>query len=89
MKKVKNSVNYQSVENQALIGLLEGAIEKNGTNDLINTSSRRGVITVNEHYLRIFFKAEEEFRNATEVDHLRKIDIVNISDKLMNDADII
>ena len=32
LKKVKNSVNYRSVENQALIGLLEGAIEKNGTN---------------------------------------------------------
>ena len=89
LKKVKNSKNFRSVENQALIVLLEGAIEKNGTNDLINTLSRGGLITVNEHYLRIFFKAEEEFRNATEVVHLRKIDIGKISDKLMNDADII
>ena len=40
LKKVKNSINFRSVENQALIVLLEGAIEKNGTNVLINTLSR-------------------------------------------------
>ena len=55
----------------------------------MNTLSRGGLITVKEHCLRIFFKAEEEFKWATEVDHLRNINIGNISAKLIDDSDIV
>ena len=74
---------------QAVICLLDSAIEKDCTNDHINTLSRGVLITVTEHCFRIFYKAEEEFRSVTEVDHLRKIDVGSISSKLMDNPDIV
>ena len=61
-----------------MICLLDSAIEKDCINDHINTLSLGGLITVTEHCLRFFYKAKEEFRCVTEVDHLGKIDAGSI-----------
>ena len=88
MKKFEKDDKKQS-EKQAVICLLDSAIEKDCTNDHINTLTQGGLITVTEHCLRIFYKAEEEFRCVTEVDHLRQIDVGSISSKLMDNPDIV
>ena len=78
MKKIKKHQTEKQVEKQAVISFLDGVIEKDCTNDHINTLSRGGIFSVNEHCLRILYKAEEEFRCVTEVDHLRKIDVEGV-----------
>ena len=88
MKKMKKHKYEKQAEKQAVISLLDGAIENDCTNDHINTQSGGGLITVTEHCLRFFYKAEEEFRCVTEVDHFRKIDVGSVSGKLMN-SDIV
>ena len=89
LKKTRNSPKYKTVESQEIIVFLESAIEKNGTNDLINTLDRGGLTTVTEDCLRIFYLAEEEFRKSTEIVRLRKIDIGKITENLMDNPDVI
>ena len=50
MKDIKKHQDEKQVE--AAISLLDGAIEKDCTNDHINTLSRGGLITLTEHCLR-------------------------------------
>ena len=51
MKKFKKHRDKKQAEKQAVICLLDSAIEKDSTNDHINTLSRGGLITVTEHCL--------------------------------------
>ena len=47
MKKMKKRKDEKQAEKQAVIPLLDGAIEKDCTNDHINTLSRGGLINRN------------------------------------------
>ena len=80
MKKFKKYRDKKQAEEQAVICLLDSAIEKDCTNDHINTLSPGALITVTEHWLRIFCKADVR---------LCKADVGSISSKLMDNPDIV
>ena len=93
MKKMKKRKDEKQAEKQAekqvVISLLEDAIDKYCTNDHINTLSR-GLITITEHSLRIFYKEKKKnFDVLLKLTTYEKIDVGSVSGKLINNPDIV
>ena len=89
LKKARNSKNYSSLDNQAVIGILENAIADDDTHQpLIHLLNRGGLTAVTDESFKIFYCAEEKFRAETEVDFLRKIDVKKMSSDLANDVNV-
>ena len=89
LKKARNSQNYSSLENQAVIAILVNLIaEDDSYQPLIHLLNRGGLTAVTDETFKIFYCAEEKFRAETEVDLLRKIDVKQMSLDLLNNVDV-
>ena len=89
LKKARNSQNYSSLENQAVIAILVNSIAEDDTHQpLIHLLNRGGLTAVTDETFKIFYRAEEKFRAETEVDLLRKIDVKKMSLDLVNNVDV-
>ncbi|XP_047123666.1 uncharacterized protein LOC124806636 [Hydra vulgaris] len=90
IKKSKNSLNYKSNENQNIIKILNNAISKNSTDqELIEAQNRGGLTAVNNECQQIFVKAEIQFRNETNINHLQEIDINRMTMELLKDTEVV
>ncbi|XP_065669613.1 uncharacterized protein LOC105845928 isoform X2 [Hydra vulgaris] len=90
IKKSKNSPNYKSNENQNIIKILNNAITKNTSDqELIEAQSRGGLTAVNNECQQIFMKAEIQFRNDTNINHLQEIDINRMTVELLKDIEVV
>ena len=90
LKKTKAKCNYNSVDNQAVIGILENAIQKDDSNQiLVCVMNRGGLTAVTDNCQQLFHRVEEQFRCETEIKHLRKIDLQKITNHLLREVDII
>ena len=89
LKKAKNE-NFQSMENQTIISLLSNSITEDCSNqELINMQNRGGLKAVIGEWIDIFTKVEIKFRIETNVTHMRKIDINQMTIELIQDPDLI
>ena len=90
LKRVKNSIKYQSTENQAIIAVLSNAITTDISNQkLIETQNRGGLTGVVEEFQQIFMQAEMKFRIETARCHLRQINTRKMTSELLVDSDIV
>lgn len=90
LKKTKAKCNYNSVDNQAVISILENAIQRNDSNQiLVCVQNRGGLTAVTDNCQQIFRRVEEQFRCDTEINNLRKIDVQKITNQLLREVDII
>ncbi|XP_065674680.1 uncharacterized protein LOC136091273 [Hydra vulgaris] len=91
LKKAKNSKNYQSAENQAIIAILKHSIlEKNKPSGqiLIDAQNRGGLTSLTEECQQIFIQTEIKFRAETIDTLLRKIDIPNMASELIRNTTV-
>ena len=89
LKKVKNNPTYNSVENQAIILVLDGMVDKTRDQRLVDSLNRGGLTPISEDCEQIFYKAEELFRQETSVFNLRNINIPEITSNLMCQSDMV
>ena len=85
--KARNSSAYNSVENQAIIMILEAMIDTSRDQKLIDCLSRGGLTPISSDCELLFYRTEETFRVKTTISNLRKIDVPNISSTLMCQPD--
>ena len=63
LKKTKAKSNYNSVDNQAVIVILENATQKNDSNQiLVCVQNRGGLTAVTDNCQQLFRRVEEQFR---------------------------
>ena len=90
IKKSKNSPNYKSNENQNIIKILNNTITINTSDqELIEAQSRGGLTAVNNECQQIFMKAEIQFRNDTNINHLQEININRMTVELLKDIEVV
>ena len=89
LKQAKNSKHYTSIENQAIITILQNGITTEHTNHrLINAQSRGGLTAVTDEVIQIFLRAEQMFRVKAHI-LSSKIDINAITTSLMKDTEVV
>ena len=82
-RKVKNSVHAKSHESQQTLLILEMAkVKVDGNQNLINCVNRGGLWAPIISMEKILVKCELEFKKVMTADHLRKIDVGSMCEKL-------
>ena len=89
LKKAKNNPTYNSVENQAIILVLDAMVDKTRDQRLVDSLDRGGLTPISEDCEQIFYKAEELFRQEISVFNLRNNNIPEITSNLMCQSDMV